>query len=211
MFLTAEEANPSVAIILTWTVRVHASWLRRSCGKVGACHLLRHCMATPHARELEPTSATSSRSSAMRTSRPRKIYTHVAIRVLQQVYAATSSHGVHRERQSAPRRRSARPTRPSLTYSRRLIVTLTKTARNGRFLPLPACCFWPAPMSAGVLATFTTAAKEELLSSFVPVVCRRRCICAFESGAKKCIRGSRPKILHCTRASRKTGLTPQLH
>jgi hypothetical protein len=45
-----------------------------------------------------------------------------------------------------------------------------------------------------VLATFTTAAKEELLSSFVPWSADE-CICAFESQGKKVHQGVAPQNL----------------
>jgi hypothetical protein len=47
VFLTAE-GEPFSRDHLTWTVRVHI--VAAKTGKVGACHLLRHCMAT-HMRE----------------------------------------------------------------------------------------------------------------------------------------------------------------
>jgi integrase/recombinase XerD len=71
---------------VTWTVRVHI--VAAKIGKVGACHLLRHCMAT-HMHENGADIRYIQQILGHEDIKTTQIYTHVAIRALQQVYAAT--------------------------------------------------------------------------------------------------------------------------
>jgi len=85
VFLTAE-GEPFSRDHLTWTVRVHI--VAAKIGKVGACHLLRHCMAT-HMHENGADIRYIQQILGHEDITTTQIYTHVAIRALQQVYAAT--------------------------------------------------------------------------------------------------------------------------
>ena len=85
VFLTAE-GEPFSRDHLTWTVRVHI--VAAKIGKVGACHLLRHCMAT-HMHENGADIRYIQQILGHEDIKTTQIYTHVAIRALQQVYAAT--------------------------------------------------------------------------------------------------------------------------
>jgi len=84
-FLTAE-GEPFSRDHLTWTVRVHI--VAAKTGKVGACHLLRHCMAT-HMHENGADIRFIQQILGHEDIKTTQIYTHVALRALQQVYAAT--------------------------------------------------------------------------------------------------------------------------
>jgi integrase/recombinase XerD len=85
VFLTAE-GEPFSRDHLTYTVREHV--LAAKTGKGGACHLLRHCMAT-HMHENGADIRHIQLILGHEDIRTTQIYTHVAIRVLQQVHAAT--------------------------------------------------------------------------------------------------------------------------
>ncbi len=127
VFLTAE-GEPFSRDHLTWTVRVHI--VAAKIGKVGACHLLRHCMAT-HMHENGADIRYIQQILGHEDIKTTQIYTHVAIRALQQVYAATHPTAFI-EKDNAPQ--PQRTTDPAITtYSRRLIAMLTKTARNKAF------------------------------------------------------------------------------
>jgi integrase/recombinase XerD len=84
-FLTAE-GEPFSRDHLTWTVRQHI--VAANTGKVGACHLLRHCMAT-HMHENGADIRFIQQILGHEDIKTTQIYTHVALRALQQVYAAT--------------------------------------------------------------------------------------------------------------------------
>jgi integrase/recombinase XerD len=85
VFVTAE-GEPFSRGHLTWTVRVHI--VAAKTGKVGACHLLRHCMAT-HMHENGADIRHIQVILGHEDIKTTQIYTHVALRALQQVYAAT--------------------------------------------------------------------------------------------------------------------------
>jgi integrase/recombinase XerD len=85
VFLTAE-GEPFSRDHLTWTVRLHI--VAAKIGKVGACHLLRHTMAT-HMHENGADIRHIQVILGHEDIKTTQIYTHVALRALQQVYAAT--------------------------------------------------------------------------------------------------------------------------
>jgi integrase/recombinase XerD len=85
VFLTVE-GEPFSRDHLTWTVRQHI--VAAKTGKVGACHLLRHCMAT-HMHENGADIRHIQVILGHEDIKTTQIYTHVAIRALQQVHAAT--------------------------------------------------------------------------------------------------------------------------
>ena len=85
LFLTAQ-GEPFSRDHLTWTVRQHI--VAAKIGKVGACHLLRHTMATlmhENGADIRFIQQILGHEDIKTT----QIYTHVAIRALQQVHAAT--------------------------------------------------------------------------------------------------------------------------
>jgi integrase/recombinase XerD len=85
VFLTAQ-GEPFSRDHLTWTVRTHI--VAAQLGKVGACHLLRHSMATlmlEGGADIRFIQAMLGHEDLKST----QIYTHVAIRMLQQIHAAT--------------------------------------------------------------------------------------------------------------------------
>src|SRR5271170_2410549 len=85
VFLTAE-GEPFSRDHLTWAVRDRIAAAKL--GKVGACHLLRHCMAT-HMHENGADIRYIQQILGHEDIKTTQIYTHVALRALQQVYAAT--------------------------------------------------------------------------------------------------------------------------
>jgi integrase/recombinase XerD len=85
VFLTAE-GEPFSRDHLTYLVREHIVAARL--GKAGACHLLRHTMAT-HMHENGADIRYIQQILGHEDIKTTQIYTHVAIRALQQVYAAT--------------------------------------------------------------------------------------------------------------------------
>ena len=85
VFLTAQ-GEPFSRDHLTWTVREHI--VAAAIGKAGACHLLRHCMAT-HMHENGADIRFIQQILGHEDIKTTQIYTHVALRALQQVYAAT--------------------------------------------------------------------------------------------------------------------------
>ena len=104
MFLTAD-GEPFSRDHLTWTVRVHI--VAAKVGKVGACHLLRHCMAT-HMHENGADIRHIQVILGHEDIKTTEIYTHVALRKLQQVYAATHP-AAFIEKEKAPRPTPATP------------------------------------------------------------------------------------------------------
>ena len=97
VFLTTE-GEPFSRDHLTCTVREHV--VAAKTGKVGACHLLRHCMAT-HMHENGADIRFIQQILGHEDIKTTQIYTHVAIRALQQVYAATHP-AAFIEKQKAP-------------------------------------------------------------------------------------------------------------
>src|SRR5271170_3533621 len=85
VFLTAE-GEPFSRDHLTWTVRQPI--VAAKTGKVGACHLLRHCMAT-HMHENGADIRFIQQILGHEDIKTTQIYTQVALRALQQVYVAT--------------------------------------------------------------------------------------------------------------------------
>jgi integrase/recombinase XerD len=85
VFLTAE-GEPFSRDHLTFVVREHI--VNAKIGKVGACHLLRHTMAT-HMHENGADIRFIQQILGHEDIKTTQIYTHVALRALQQVYAAT--------------------------------------------------------------------------------------------------------------------------
>jgi integrase/recombinase XerD len=85
VFLTVE-GEPFSRDHLTSTVRQHI--VAAKTGKVGACHLLRHCMAT-HMHENGADIRFIQQILGHEDIKTTQIYTHVALRALQQVYTAT--------------------------------------------------------------------------------------------------------------------------
>jgi integrase/recombinase XerD len=85
VFLTAQ-GEPISRDHLTWTVRTHI--VAANIGKVGACHLLRHTMATlmhENGADIRFVQQMLGHEDIKTT----QIYTQVAIRTLQQIHAAT--------------------------------------------------------------------------------------------------------------------------
>jgi integrase/recombinase XerD len=85
VFLTAQ-GEPFSRDHLTFAVRTHI--VNAKTGKVGACHLLRHCMAThmhENGADIRYIQVLLGHESISTT----EIYTHVAIRALQHIHAAT--------------------------------------------------------------------------------------------------------------------------
>jgi integrase/recombinase XerD len=85
VFLTTQ-GEPFSRDHLTWTVREQI--VAAAIGKAGACHLLRHCMAT-HMHENGADIRFIQQILGHEDIKTTQIYTHVALRALQQVYAAT--------------------------------------------------------------------------------------------------------------------------
>ena len=85
VFLTAQ-GEPFSRDHLTWAVRTHV--VNAKLGKVGACHLFRHTMATlmlEGGADIRYIQQMLGHEDLKTT----QIYTHVAIRALQQIHAAT--------------------------------------------------------------------------------------------------------------------------
>jgi integrase/recombinase XerD len=85
VFLTAQ-GEPFSRDHLTWTVRLH--FVAANIGKIGACHLMRHAMAT-HMLEGGADIRYIQQMLGHEDIKTTQIYTHVAIRALQQIHAAT--------------------------------------------------------------------------------------------------------------------------
>jgi integrase/recombinase XerD len=85
VFLTAE-GEPFSRDHLTFVVRQHI--VDAQLGKAGACHLLRHTMAT-HMHENGADIRFIQQILGHEDIKTTQVYTHVALRALQQVYAAT--------------------------------------------------------------------------------------------------------------------------
>ncbi len=96
VFLTAE-GEPISRDHLTGIVRQHIEAAKL--GKVGACHLLRHCMAThmhENGADIRHIQVILGHEDILTT----QIYTHVALHTLQQVYASTHPAALLEKEQS---------------------------------------------------------------------------------------------------------------
>jgi len=111
VFLTAE-GEPFSRDHLTFTVRQRIA--AANLGKVGACHLLRHTMAT-HMHENGADIRFIQQILGHEDIKTTQIYTHVALRALQQVYAATHPAALLDKEQAppAPEPETARPGDPT--------------------------------------------------------------------------------------------------
>jgi integrase/recombinase XerD len=98
VFLTAE-GEPFSRDHLTFTVRQHIA--AANLGKTGACHLLRHTMAT-HMHENGADIRFIQQILGHEDIKTTQIYTHVALRALQQVYAATHPAALLDKEQAPP-------------------------------------------------------------------------------------------------------------
>jgi integrase/recombinase XerD len=99
VFLTAQ-GEPFSRDHLTWTVRERI--VAAGTGKAGACHLLRHTMATlmhENGADIRHIQAILGHEDIRTT----QIYTQVAIRALQQIHAATHPAETHVEPTAAER------------------------------------------------------------------------------------------------------------
>ena len=85
MFLTTD-GEPFSRDHLTYVVKERIDQAKT--GKTGACHLLRHCMAT-HMHENGADIRFIQQILGHEDIKTTQIYTQVALRALQQVYAAT--------------------------------------------------------------------------------------------------------------------------
>jgi integrase/recombinase XerD len=85
VFLTTD-GEPFSRDYLTWAVRNRIAAAKL--GKAGACHLLRHCMAT-HMHENGADIRFIQQILGHEDIKTTQIYTQVALRALQQVYVAT--------------------------------------------------------------------------------------------------------------------------
>ena len=127
VFLTAE-GEPFSRDHLTWTVRVHI--VAAKTGKVGACHLLRHCMAT-HMHENGADIRHIQVILGHEDIKTTQIYTHVALRALQKVYAATHP-AAFIEKEKAPPLPAAETHSPGNPTAADLVTALDREADEDR-------------------------------------------------------------------------------
>jgi integrase/recombinase XerD len=127
VFLTAE-GEPFSRDHLTWTVRQHI--VAAKTGKVGACHLLRHCMAT-HMHENGADIRFIQQILGHEDIKTTQIYTHVAVRALQQVYAATHPAAFIEKQKAPPRPAPATPW-PGAPTPADLLTALDRDADEDR-------------------------------------------------------------------------------
>jgi integrase/recombinase XerD len=127
VFLTAE-GEPFSRDHLTWTVRVHI--VAAKTGKVGACHLLRHCMAT-HMHENGADIRHIQVILGHEDIKTTQIYTPVALRALQQVYAATHP-AAFLEKEKAPPLPAAETPWPGNPTAVDLVTVLDREADEDR-------------------------------------------------------------------------------
>jgi integrase/recombinase XerD len=99
-------------------------------GKAGACHLLRHCMAThmhENGADIRHIQALLGHADIKTT----QIYTQVAIRALQQVYAATHP-AAFLEPRNAPPLPAAKGFQSSNPAAEALAAALERDAQEDR-------------------------------------------------------------------------------
>jgi integrase/recombinase XerD len=122
VFLTTQ-GEPFSRDHLTWTVRVHI--VAAKIGKIGACHLMRHAMAT-HMLEGGADIRFIQQMLGHEDIKTTQIYTHVAIRALQHVHAATHPAAfLDKSKAPALRKESPQPVDPA---SEELFATLDAEA-----------------------------------------------------------------------------------
>jgi integrase/recombinase XerD len=127
VFLTAQ-GEPFSRDHLTWTVRQRI--VAADLGKAGACHLLRHTMAT-HMHENGADIRFIQQILGHEDIKTTQIYTHVALRALQQVYAATHPAALL-EPGAAPRAAISPPLAPDRPEAEELFDKLTTEADEDR-------------------------------------------------------------------------------
>jgi integrase/recombinase XerD len=126
VFLTAQ-GEPFSRDHLTFAVRTHIA--NAKTGKVGACHLLRHTMAT-HMHENGADLRHIQLILGHEDIKTTQIYTHVAIRALQQVHAATHPAAFLDKAQApAQRKEAVRVADPALSD---LLTALDRDADEDR-------------------------------------------------------------------------------
>jgi integrase/recombinase XerD len=99
-------------------------------GKGGACHLLRHCMAT-HMHENGADIRFIQQILGHEDIKTTQIYTQVALRALQQVYAATHPTAFI-EPGNAPSMPAARSLQPGDPAAQALAAALERDAAEDR-------------------------------------------------------------------------------
>jgi integrase/recombinase XerD len=122
VFLTTQ-GEPFSRDHLTAEVRKHIA----SQGKAGACHLLRHCMAT-HMHENGADIRYIQQILGHEDIKTTQIYTHVALKALQQVYAATHPGALLEPRPAA----AAKPPASEVPGTEELFARLDAEAEEDR-------------------------------------------------------------------------------
>jgi len=127
VFLTTD-GEPFSRDHLTYVVKERIDQAKT--GKTGACHLLRHCMAT-HMHENGADIRFIQQILGHEDIKTTQIYTQVALRALQQVYAATHP-AAFIEPQNAPLLPAARSLQPGDPAAEALTAALERDAAEDR-------------------------------------------------------------------------------